>query len=95
MSQSAISSTSATDPERQTPETKLEGEDFQLKADEASIQGAEIPRKPLGAYWTVMCLCLMIAFGGFVFGWDTGTISGFVAQTDFKRRFGQRHSDGT
>ncbi|CAR23168.1 sugar porter family MFS transporter [Lachancea thermotolerans CBS 6340] len=41
-----------------------------------------------------MC-CLMVAFGGFVFGWDTGTISGFVQQTDFLRRFGQKHSDGT
>lgn len=37
----------------------------------------------------------MVAFGGFVFGWDTGTISGFVNQTDFLRRFGQQRSDGT
>ncbi|CAI5220077.1 ANM_HP_G0036360.mRNA.1.CDS.1 [Saccharomyces cerevisiae] len=40
-------------------------------------------------------MCIMIAFGGFVFGWDTGTISGFVAQTDFIRRFGMKHHDGT
>ncbi|CAL9734632.1 low-affinity glucose transporter Hxt3p [Monosporozyma servazzii] len=39
--------------------------------------------------------CAMVAFGGFIFGWDTGTISGFVAQTDFLRRFGQKHHDGT
>ncbi|CAI4750245.1 ABH_G0047630.mRNA.1.CDS.1 [Saccharomyces cerevisiae] len=25
----------------------------------------------------------MIAFGGFIFGWDTGTISGFVNHSDF------------
>ena len=38
----------------------------------------------------------MVAFGGFVFGWDTGTISGFVNMSDFKRRFGQyKHSTGT
>ncbi|CUS23491.1 LAQU0S10e01640g1_1 [Lachancea quebecensis] len=41
-----------------------------------------------------MC-CLMVAFGGFVFGWDTGTISGFVNQTDFLRRFGQHRKDGS
>lgn len=39
-------------------------------------------------YISVVCSCLMIAFGGFVFGWDTGTISGFVNMTDFKARFG-------
>ncbi|KAL3233931.1 putative glucose transporter HXT5 [Nakaseomyces bracarensis] len=95
MSQSVISS-SATDPERATPENKLYADDFQLKVDDVSVQeGAEIPKKPLGEYWTVMCLCLMIAFGGFVFGWDTGTISGFVNQSDFKKRFGQEHKDGT
>ncbi|AJS65374.1 Hxt2p [Saccharomyces cerevisiae YJM326] len=72
-----------------------------LKTDESPIQtkseytNAELPAKPIAAYWTVICLCLMIAFGGFVFGWDTGTISGFVNQTDFKRRFGQMKSDGT
>lgn len=48
-----------------------------------------IPEKPLKEYITVMFMCLMIAFGGFVFGWDTGTISGFVNHTDFIVRFGQ------
>ena len=43
----------------------------------------------------VSLCCIMVAFGGFVFGWDTGTISGFVNQTDFLRRFGQQRSDGT
>ncbi|GAV49162.1 hypothetical protein ZYGR_0N05680 [Zygosaccharomyces rouxii] len=44
-------------------------------------------------HWSIICSCLMIAFGGFVFGWDTGTISGFINMTDFKRRFG--HWDST
>lgn len=34
-------------------------------------------------------LCLMVAFGGFVFGWDTGTISGFVQMPNFKLNFGE------
>ncbi|MCO0638292.1 MFS transporter, partial [Lutimaribacter sp. EGI FJ00014] len=37
----------------------------------------------------------MIAFGGFIFGWDTGTISGFVNLSDFIRRFGQKNDKGT
>ena len=55
----------------------------------------DIPKKPASAYVTVSIFCLFIAFGGFVFGWDTGTISGFVAQTDFIRRLGQKRADGT
>lgn len=37
----------------------------------------------------VSIFCLLVAFGGFVFGFDTGTISGFVNMPDFKERFGQ------
>ncbi|GMM58443.1 hypothetical protein DAKH74_050600 [Maudiozyma humilis] len=54
----------------------------------------DLPKKPASAYVSVALICLMVAFGGFIFGWDTGTISGFVAQTDFKRRFGQIGGDG-
>ncbi|GME83111.1 unnamed protein product [Ambrosiozyma monospora] len=52
------------------------------------------PAKPLSEYLTVGLLCLLVAFGGFVFGWDTGTISGFVNMSDFKRRFGELNSKG-
>ncbi|SMN20407.1 similar to Saccharomyces cerevisiae YHR092C HXT4 High-affinity glucose transporter of the major facilitator superfamily [Maudiozyma saulgeensis] len=62
------------------------------KFDQEEVQ--ELPKKPASAYVSVAVICLMVAFGGFIFGWDTGTISGFVAQTDFKRRFGQLNSDG-
>ncbi|CAR29089.1 ZYRO0G00286p [Zygosaccharomyces rouxii] len=48
-----------------------------------------LPKKPLSDYLSVFIFCVLIAFGGFVFGWDTGTISGFVNQTDFIERFGQ------
>ncbi|EDK41195.2 hypothetical protein PGUG_05293 [Meyerozyma guilliermondii ATCC 6260] len=41
----------------------------------------------------VSIFCLLIAFGGFVFGFDTGTISGFVNMPDFKQRFGQLEHD--
>ena len=54
----------------------------------------EIPKQPLTSYSGTAVLCLLIAFGGYVFGWDTGTIGGFLNQTDFKRRFGQKNSHG-
>ena len=63
-----------------------------LDANEPPI---DLPQKPLSAYSTVAILCLMIAFGGFIFGWDTGTISGFVNLSDFIRRFGQKNDKGT
>lgn len=69
-----------------TPSNKADGLDLAKPLDS---EMAEIPQKPLGEYVTVMIMCLMIAFGGFVFGWDTGTISGFVNQPDFVKRFGQ------
>ena len=63
--------------------------------DDEKVVPIEIPKRPLSAYITVAILTLFVAFGGFIFGWDTGTISGFVNQTDFIRRFGNRHKDGT
>jgi len=38
---------------------------------------------------------MLVSMGGFVFGYDTGQISGFLGMVDFLRRFGQRHADGT
>ncbi|CCE92263.1 sugar porter family MFS transporter TDEL_0E00200 [Torulaspora delbrueckii] len=66
----------------------------ELNPDEA-LNSVDLPVKPFSAYLTTCLLCLCVAFGGFMFGWDTGTISGFINQTDFLRRFGSRHTDGT
>ncbi|CAI4366678.1 AQG_2a_G0012190.mRNA.1.CDS.1 [Saccharomyces cerevisiae] len=73
------------------PEEKGVQDDFQAEADQVLTN----PNTGKGAYVTVSICCVMVAFGGFVFGWDTGTISGFVAQTDFLRRFGMKHKDGS
>jgi len=72
-------------------ELKEEGEEDQ----ENRIAFDDMPLKPASAYVTVSIMCVMIAFGGFVFGWDTGTISGFVNQTDFINRLGQKRHDGS
>ncbi|CAI4489069.1 BMC_2a_G0017990.mRNA.1.CDS.1 [Saccharomyces cerevisiae] len=75
--------------------TVEENKDFsEYNGEEA--EEVVVPEKPASAYATVSIMCLCMAFGGFMSGWDTGTISGFVNQTDFLRRFGYySHSKNT
>lgn len=58
-------------------------------------QRKALDNKPASDYMFISALCVLIAFGGFVFGFDTGTISGFVNMDDFINRFGEQASDGT
>lgn len=53
-----------------------------------------IPQKKASEYIFISALCVLVAFGGFVFGFDTGTISGFVNMSDFLQRFGQTNAEG-
>ena len=53
-----------------------------------------VPAAPKTTYLFAAFTCILIAFGGFVFGWDTGTISGFVNMPDFVHRYGQISSEG-
>lgn len=42
----------------------------------------------------VILLCLFAAMGGFVFGYDTGTISGFINMEPFLEHFGEQNDLG-
>lgn len=53
-----------------------------------------LPEKSFKDYLSISFFCLLVAFGGFVFGFDTGTISGFVNLPDYKERFGELNGDG-
>ncbi|EDO15762.1 hypothetical protein Kpol_1049p20 [Vanderwaltozyma polyspora DSM 70294] len=75
-----------------TPSNKMGGDDMDLKAEGHEEYIQEVG--PLSQYFGVLALCLMVAFGGFIFGWDTGTISGFIAQKDFLRRLGSLNDEG-
>ncbi|SCV01770.1 LAME_0G18382g1_1 [Lachancea meyersii CBS 8951] len=77
------------------PEPKANRVDSHDEIDELKKDAEEQLANKSGADFAFVSICcVMVAFGGFVFGWDTGTISGFVQQTDFKRRFGQVNSQG-
>ncbi|KIW15226.1 hypothetical protein PV08_05271 [Exophiala spinifera] len=45
--------------------------------------------------WASFWMGMLVSMGGFIFGYDTGQISGFLAMPDFLERFGQHHHDGT
>lgn len=71
-----------------------EGEDMVKDVDQIRDDLPAIPERSLKEYIPICILCFLIAFGGYVFGYDTGTISGFVNMDDYKRRFGSyRESD--
>lgn len=40
--------------------------------------------------WYVLLMSILIAFGGFIFGYDIGTISGYVNMPDYLQRFGEQ-----
>jgi SP family sugar:H+ symporter-like MFS transporter len=39
-------------------------------------------------------MAVFVSMGGFVFGYDTGQISGFLGMKEFQERFGQRNGNG-
>ncbi|CAK9440486.1 uncharacterized protein LODBEIA_P45800 [Lodderomyces beijingensis] len=74
---------------------ELQEEKFgQESPDQQEHLADQLNQKPLHHYIGVILQSVLIAFGGFVFGWDTGTVSGFINMTDYQRRFGQRNDAG-
>ncbi|KAJ5826771.1 Major facilitator superfamily domain general substrate transporter [Penicillium robsamsonii] len=45
--------------------------------------------------WRSFTMCILVSMGGFLFGYDTGQISGFLEMKDFLHRYGEPQSDGT
>ncbi|KAG0674632.1 hexose transporter hxt1 [Pichia californica] len=89
MSSSSISEKPANNVEHlNSPEAYSDHE------SETTPAAVAVPQVSKTKYLTSAFLCCMIAFGGFVFGWDTGTISGFVNMPEFIHRFGQISGNG-
>ncbi|KAJ5511781.1 Major facilitator superfamily domain general substrate transporter [Penicillium expansum] len=45
--------------------------------------------------WRSFIMGILVSMGGFLFGYDTGQISGFLEMENFLERFGELQSDGT
>lgn len=45
--------------------------------------------------WRSFIMGILVSMGGFLFGYDTGQISGFLEMPNFLQRFGEPQSDGT
>jgi SP family sugar:H+ symporter-like MFS transporter len=45
--------------------------------------------------WRSALMGVFVSMGGFLFGYDTGQISGFLEMENFLERYGQQAADGT
>lgn len=45
--------------------------------------------------WRSLLMGVFVSMGGFLFGYDTGQISGFLEMEDFLQRYGEKGADGT
>lgn len=45
--------------------------------------------------WRSLLMGIVVSMGGFIFGYDTGQISGILEMDDFLRRFGEPKPDGS
>jgi sugar porter (SP) family MFS transporter len=65
--------------------------DVNVAAKEHELDYSPLPRLTMASF----LMAILVSMGGFVFGYDTGQISGFLEMPDFLQRFGQQRSDGT
>lgn len=66
-----------------------------VERDIESIDKIQKPAlwKGIKQFKKTICFHIMIGFEGFIYGWDTGTISGYVEMEDFKKTFGEYYED--
>lgn len=53
-------------------------------------KGVELVDSPIPLLtWRSVVMAILVSMGGFIFGYDTGQISGFLETPDFLQRFGE------
>ncbi|QPG75910.1 hypothetical protein FOA43_003296 [Brettanomyces nanus] len=60
-----------------------------LSNDAPAAKDSQIPKEEHGSYLALTIITFLISFGAFIYGWDSGTISGIVNTPDYLERFGQ------
>ncbi|OJD22453.1 hypothetical protein ACJ73_06198 [Blastomyces percursus] len=64
------------------------------QADQEKL-GEEFVNTPIPwITWRSFIMGVFVSMGGFIFGYDTGQISGILEMDDFLRRFGERNASG-
>ncbi|KAJ5676913.1 MFS monosaccharide transporter [Penicillium maclennaniae] len=76
-------------PDSELPRESISPTDRE-KGDAATVD-TPIPLFTLRSF----IMGIFVSMGGFLFGYDTGQISGFLEMQNFLMRFGERNSDGT
>ncbi|KAF0267491.1 hypothetical protein FOG48_03497 [Hanseniaspora uvarum] len=78
-------------------DTQLKHEDSGLETPQAEnnedllFEKSAASKTGLGDLFGVVLICGLISFGGFMFGFDTGTIGGFFKMGNFLKKFGSYH----
>ncbi|KAJ4376036.1 hexose transporter hxt5 [Neocucurbitaria cava] len=80
-----------TNPLRQWRNKDPDEQRSQWVGEHAVYDNSPLPRLTWKGFW----MGILVSMGGFIFGYDTGQISGFLEMKDFLNRFGQTNSDGT
>jgi SP family sugar:H+ symporter-like MFS transporter len=83
------------EPAHQPPRESV-GESVSTVDREKALNSSDVVDTPIPLVtWRSLVMGLFVSMGGFVFGYDTGQISGFLEMPNFLQRFGQLQSDGT
>lgn len=77
------------------PPRESVGESVSTVDREKAPTGEDVVDTPIPLLtWRSTVMGLFVSMGGFVFGYDTGQISGFLEMKNFLQRYGQLGSDG-
>ncbi|QSZ36852.1 hypothetical protein DSL72_006735 [Monilinia vaccinii-corymbosi] len=63
------------------------------ESDVEKTVNVKIDQKLATITWYTIRMTILVALGGFIFGYDTGQISGFLEMAVFRARFGEETSD--
>lgn len=67
-----------------------DGEHSEKKKYVGPYDDSPVPRLTIHSF----IMGVFVSMGGFIFGYDTGQISGFLGMPEFQQRFGQKNGNG-